>query len=208
MQRPRNPEPGKRILCIALAALPLLGLAQDKVPVARPRPETAPAAGTPPPGEAPPAAPAEAVRPPEPLRDIAASPEKVRAALLEILAQEGLPLSAESSDAEVVTEFVVFAPDRFGPDVALPPPAISPTFPFYQKHTMNTGKLRLRALLEPAGEGCRVRLTALLMADAFNRATYERTEIPRDSNGRIEKHFLDALTARLEPGAPQTAPSH
>jgi hypothetical protein len=73
---------------------------------------------------------------------------------------------------------------------------------------MQTGKVRLHALLEPNGTGTRVRVDASLLSRAMNRLTYEWTEIPRESNGTIEKYFLDKLEERLSPGRPQTAPSH
>jgi hypothetical protein len=171
-----------------------------------------------PPAQAPAPPPAEAAPAPDPLqpgpdaarveRTFAATPEATHAALLDLLHQEGLTLEPTSTDSDLVTEMTLFPPDRYGPMVAKEPPPISPAYPFYQKREMNTGKFQLHVHLEPAGGGCRVRIEAAIVAEAFNRATYEHAEIPRESNGTIEKHFADALAARLQPGTPQTAPSH
>jgi len=146
--------------------------------------------------------------PAEVTREFAADPAAVRAALLGLLQAETFALAQEASGTEIVTDFTEFAANRFGRDVATPPPKVSPTFPFYQKNKMSTGKARLRATIEANGTGSRVRVEALLMSPAFNRLTYEPAEIPRQSNGTIEKYFLDKLEERLSAGLPQTAPSH
>jgi hypothetical protein len=146
--------------------------------------------------------------PAEVAREFVADPPAVRTAFLALLQEEAFPLTPDSSGMEIVTEFTYFAANRFGHNVAMPPPKVSPTFPFYQMNNMVTGKARLRASIESNGTGSRVRVEALLLSPAVNRLTYESVEIPRDSNGTIEKHFLDKLEERLSAAQPQTAPSH
>jgi len=144
----------------------------------------------------------------EPVRDLGASPAEVRTALLTLLQEEAFPLAKDGSETEIVTEFTPFAANRFGHNVAMPPPKVSPTFPYYQMNRMVTGKARLRVTIEAREKGSRVRIDASLLSPAVNRMTYESTEIPRQSNGAIEQYFLDRLEARLTPGKPQTAPSN
>ena len=158
-----------------------------------------------------PTSPAEAApqaAPPEAAREFAAEPAAVRAAFLGLLEAEAFPLSGEATETEITTEFTQFAAGRFGRSVAMPPPKVSPTFPFYQTNKMQTGKARLHASIETNGTGSRVRVEASLLSPAVNRLTYESAEIPRESNGTIEKYFLDRLEERLAAGTPQTAPSH
>ena len=163
-------------------------------------------------GEAPtpasPAEPAPQTAPVEAAREFAAPPAAVRTALLGLLQAEAFPLTAEATETEITTEFTEFAAGRFGRSVATPAPKVSPTFPFYQTNKMQTGKARLHASIEPDGTGSRVRVAASLLSPAVNRLTYEAVEIPRESNGAIEKYFLDKLEERLSAGAPQTAPAH
>jgi len=178
---------------LALVAAPLRVEAQEKV--------SSPAA-PPPAAEEPQTAPAEVAR------VFVAEPAAVRAAYLDLLRAEAFPLTPGASETEIVTEFTEFAAGRFGRSVATPPPKVSPTFPFYQTNKMQTGKARLRASIEANGTGSRVRVEALLLSAAINRLTYEPAEIPRQSNGTIEKYFLDKLEERLSAGQPQTAPAH
>jgi hypothetical protein len=184
------------ISLLALGFAPLRSEAQEKL-----------GSGAPPP-PAPPAEAAPQPAPPEVTWEFAADPAAVRTALLGLLEAEAFPLLGEATETELTTDFTEFAAGRFGRSVAMPPPRVSPTFPFYQTNKMQTGKVRLHALLEPNGTGTRVRVDASLLSRAMNRLTYEWTEIPRESNGTIEKYFLDKLEERLSPGRPQTAPSH
>ena len=195
MRAPRHPVVFVVLWLLMLAAAPRRADAQEKVSSAgAPAPEA-------------PAEPAPQTAPVEAARGFAVDAATVRTALLGLLQDEAFPLTPEPS-GEIVTEFTYFAPSRFGRSVATAPPKVSPTFPFYQTNEMQTGKARLHASIEPNGAGSRVRVEALLMSPAFNRLTYERAEIPRQSNGTIERYFLDKLEERLSAGKPQTAPSH
>ncbi|MGD8375781.1 MAG: hypothetical protein PVF68_06545 [Acidobacteriota bacterium] len=160
---------------LALLALgPGRGWSQQTAPAAPPPPETA-------------------------VREYQATAEELRAALLAVLEAEEMVLESdpEAPDDALVTAYRAFDREDFGPDVATPPPAVSRTYPFFQPEKLGLGKFRLRSRIEPIENGQRLTLTAEILADAFNRMTYEHTELKRISNGMIEGYFHDRIEARL-----------
>jgi hypothetical protein len=145
-------------------------------------------------------APAPPAPPETAVREYAVSAEELRAALLAVLAEEEMVLESEpeAPDGSLVTAYRAFDREDFGPDVATRPPTLSRTYPFFQPARLGLGKFRLRSRMEPIESGQRLTLAADILAEGFNRMTYEEVDLERSSNGVIEEYFHDRIEARLQ----------
>lgn len=146
------------------------------------------------------AAPAPPAPPETAVRDYTATAEELRAALLAVLEAEDMALEPDpdASESALVTAYRAFDREDFGPDVATRPPTLSRTYPFFQPARLGLGKFRLRSRMEPIENGQRLTLTAEILAEGFNRITYEEVDLERTSNGVIEAYFHDRIEARLQ----------
>ena len=138
-------------------------------------------------------------------RDFAVRPKVVRKAIVKVIKGIGMSVDEEADEknAVILTRFALFERDDYGIDVAEEPPRQSPTYPFWQPVKLARGYYRLHFRLEPIQGGTRVLLTVQLVAAGLNRRTYEHVNLPRTSNGTIEKVVMERLEKHLgvsEPG--------
>ncbi len=144
---------------------------------------------------------------PERIWNLAASPEETRAALLKVLEEEGLELEEAGPDI-LQSAFVSFDSQRFAAEsVAEPPPVLAEDYLFLQRAKATQGRFRLRARLEPQGEGTRVTVGVEIVVQAFHAMVVGTTEAPRVSNGVIEDYFrqlLDTALAGADSGKKKT----
>ena len=135
-----------------------------------------------------------------------APPERVKAELLALFKEDGLPLESEDAAAgSLHTGRAEFDKDKFGQqDVSIPPPRASEKYPYYQLIAMTSGRLGFECKLSPLPESqTRIDLRARLEIRAYDRNRREWVWVPRYSNGLVERTYFNRLTLRLVP-PPQT----
>ena len=129
-------------------------------------------------------------------RSLSAKPRAVRAALNSVMKNAGLSIDPEIEvePGEIVTRWLRFKLEDFGPTVAHDTPEITETYPYVSPIYLHHGHYRLRARIVALEDRTGLALMAEIVADAVNCFTSEDVPVERLSNGIIE----DVLYARLQ----------
>ena len=117
------------------------------------------------------------------------------------LAEEGWKVVREEpAKGIILTDFLDFDREKFGPSVAIKPPRLSWDYAIYHRVILDVGRCRLKLSVRASGQGTRVSVAAVVEEHTFHRDLMKWFWASRESNGAIEIHVLDALEeALLEP---------
>jgi hypothetical protein len=145
-----------------------------------------------------------------PWRDIqfGAPLERVRAELLTLLKEDGLTVvPEETEEGRFVTDIVEFDDKKFGVDVSIPPPKLSPKYPYAQLNSMTSGRYGLEGRLRPLSAGMtRLELRANLETRGMDQKARAMRWIPRYSNGEVERSLFTRLASRILKPVPDGSP--
>ncbi len=134
--------------------------------------------------------------------------EKVRDAFLAILKEEGLDVTrGEEPPDSFVTSLVEFDKKKFGVQVSIPPPKLSPKYPYAQLNQMYSGKYGLEGHFSRlSAEQTRLDLRAELQILAMDEKARAERWVPRYSNGEVERYYFTRLSLLLLHPASELTP--
>jgi hypothetical protein len=124
-------------------------------------------------------------------------------------------LRAEKGKGLIQTGWYEFAEGTFGPNVAIKPPRLTWEYGYYHIVKLASGRSRLKISVVPSKGGIRVSVHASVQEYSFHRDLREWDWVSRDSNGSIERFFMERLGEILEgktsvpepdPKAPDSGP--
>ncbi len=124
--------------------------------------------------------------------------KKIWAALLQVLAADGVLIEASDQAAgSIKTQLTDFVAARFG-RVALPPPPRTKDYPIVQFRSLDNGHFSLEILVSKIKGGARVTIRPYIEGRAMHAKEGRGIWIERLSNGTIEDYYFAKLDESLK----------